>query len=112
MVKILSPDLPTLYSLFVVTAILAPILEEFVFRGFLLTSLTKFLPVPAAVFFSSVSFGLAHFSVKDLPELTVLGTLLGLSYIRTRNLLTPIVIHGLWNGTTVVALYVLAQSQT
>ena len=111
-VKILTPDTLTFAGLFGVTAVLAPILEEFVFRGFLLTSLTKFMPVPAAVLASSVGFGAAHFSVKDFPELTVLGLLLGSSYLRSRNLLTPILIHGLWNGTTLAALYALALSQS
>ena len=41
MARILSADLPGFGSLFIVTAVLAPILEETVFRGFLLPSLTK-----------------------------------------------------------------------
>jgi membrane protease YdiL (CAAX protease family) len=61
--------------------------------------------VPYALFGSSLAFGMAHLSVKDLPELTSLGLLLGLSYLRTRNLLTPMLIHGLWNGTVLIALY-------
>ena len=109
-VKIISPDAITFGSLFAVTAVLAPILEEFVFRGFLLASLTKFMPVPAAVVTSSLGFGMAHLSVKDFPELTVLGMLLGFSYVRSRNLLTPIVIHGLWNGTVLIALFSIAQA--
>lgn len=110
-VKILSPDAVTFYGLFAVTAILAPVLEEYVFRGFLLTSLTKFMPVPAALFASSLAFGCAHLSIKDLPELTALGMLLGLSYIRSRNLLTPMLIHGVWNGTTLAVLFLLTSSR-
>ncbi|KAK9857582.1 hypothetical protein WJX84_008181 [Apatococcus fuscideae] len=79
--QILSLDLPSFASLFGVTAVLAPILEETVFRGFLLTSLTKFMPTWAAVIASSVAFGLAHLSVRDLPQLVVLGTLLGFVYV-------------------------------
>ena len=51
--KIISLNVPTYASLFTVTAILAPLLEETVFRGFLLTSLTKFMPTPAAVVVSA-----------------------------------------------------------
>ena len=47
--RIISLDLPTYASLFTVTAVLAPILEETVFRGFLLPSLTKWMPTPVAV---------------------------------------------------------------
>ena len=44
-VKIISPDPATFGGLFAVTAVLAPILEEFVFRGFLLVSFSKLMPV-------------------------------------------------------------------
>ena len=47
--RIISLDFPTYASLLTVTAVLAPVLEETVFRGFLLTSLTKWMPTPAAV---------------------------------------------------------------
>ncbi len=46
---IISLDLPTYLSLFSVTAILAPLLEEVVFRGFLLTTLTRWVPTPVAI---------------------------------------------------------------
>ena len=36
-------------SLLTVTSVLAPLLEEVVFRGFLLASLTKWLPTPGMV---------------------------------------------------------------
>lgn len=111
-VKLISPDPLTFSGLFAVTAVLAPILEEFVFRGFLLASFTTFMPVPYAIGLSSVGFGLAHLSVKDLPELVALGVLLSLAYIRSRNLLTPILIHGLWNGTVLLVLYTVAAQST
>lgn len=77
------------------------------FRGFLLTSLTKFMPTPLAVVLSSLAFGLVHFSPRDFPQLSALGVLLGFSYVRSRNLLTPILIHGAWNGTVLVILFAL-----
>lgn len=110
-VQLISPEPATFAGLFAVTAILAPILEEFVFRGFLLASFTKKMPVPWAVALSSLGFGFAHLSVKDLPELVALGVLLSLAYIRSRNLLTPILIHGLWNGTVLLVLYTVASQK-
>jgi len=38
---LISLNVPTYLSLMATTAVLAPILEETVFRGFLLTSLTR-----------------------------------------------------------------------
>ncbi|GFR52801.1 hypothetical protein Agub_g15423 [Astrephomene gubernaculifera] len=101
-------DLPTYLALLGVTGGLAPLLEETVFRGFLLTSLTRFMPTWAAVVASSVSFGLAHLSARDLPVLSALGLLLGWSYVRSRNLLTPILIHGVWNSAVLTLLFFLA----
>lgn len=101
-------DLPTYVYLLAVTGVLAPVLEETVFRGFLLTSLTKFMPTWAAVVASSVAFGLAHLSARDLPVLSGLGMLLGFSYVRSRNLLTPILIHGAWNSGVLSLLFYLA----
>lgn len=108
--EILSLDGTTFASLFATTAVLAPALEETVFRGFLLPSLAKFMPTPAAVALSSVAFGLVHLSPRDTPQLTALGVLLGFSYVRSRNLLTPMLIHGAWNGTVLVVLYSLQAS--
>jgi uncharacterized protein len=105
---IISLDLPTYVSLFLVTAVLAPILEETVFRGFLLPSLTKWFPVPLAVLVSAIAFGAAHLTPRDFPQLTALGILLGFSYVRSRNLLTPMMIHGAWNGTVLTLLFLLA----
>jgi hypothetical protein len=53
-----------------------------VFRGFLLPSLTKYMPTWAAVGLSSLAFGAAHFSPRDFPVLSALGALLGVSYVR------------------------------
>ena len=53
-----------------------------VFRGFLLTSLTRWMPAPAAVLLSSLAFASAHLSARDFPVLTALGVLLGFSYVR------------------------------
>ncbi|EIE27390.1 Abi-domain-containing protein [Coccomyxa subellipsoidea C-169] len=108
--RIISLDLPTYASLLAVTGILAPFLEETVFRGFLLTTLTKWMPTPAAVVLSATAFGLAHLSPRDLPQLIALGTLLGFSYVRSRNLLTPMIIHGAWNSVVLTVLFALTAS--
>lgn len=90
--------------LLVVTGILAPLLEETVFRGFLMTSLTKWVPTPVAVVISAAVFAIAHLTPGEFPQLFVLGIALGLSYAQTRNLLTPITIHSLWNSGVILLL--------
>lgn len=38
-----------------------------------------------------------------------LGIVMGFAYVRSRNLLTPMVIHGVWNGTVLTILFALVQ---
>ncbi len=78
--------------------------------GFLLTSFSMYMPAPAAVLVSSVAFGAAHLSQRDFPQLVALGVLLGFSYVRSKNLDTPMLIHGAWNGTALTVLSLLAAS--
>ncbi|XP_014490222.1 uncharacterized protein LOC106752955 [Vigna radiata var. radiata] len=87
-----------------ITGVLAPLLEETVFRGFLMTSLTKWVPTPVAVVISASVFALAHLTPGEFPQLFVLGTALGFSYAQTHNLLTPITIHAFWNSGVILFL--------
>eukprot|EP00249_Psilotum_nudum_P006140 c19484_g1_i1 orf=521-1747(-) len=90
--------------LVVVSGILAPYLEETVFRGFLMASLTKWVSTPVAVLLSASAFAIAHFTPGEMPQLFALGIVLGFAYAQTHNLLTPIMIHAFWNSGVVLVL--------
>jgi uncharacterized protein len=92
---------------FVTAAIAAPLFEEIIFRGFLLASLTRYLPVWAAIGVSSLIFALAHLSLAEVLPLTTLALVLGYVYSRSRNLLAPMLVHCLWNSATLVSLFLL-----
>jgi membrane protease YdiL (CAAX protease family) len=109
-VSMINLDLPTYLSLLSVTGFQAPLLEETVFRGFLLTSLTKVMPTWAAVLASAVAFGIAHLSMRDLPVLVALGTWMGFMYVRSKNLLTPMLMHGTWNSFVLTLLFYLTST--
>ncbi|RAL37633.1 hypothetical protein DM860_000327 [Cuscuta australis] len=94
-------------SLFGITGVLAPVLEETLFRGFLMVSLTKWLPTLVSVVLSAAAFSAAHLTPSEFPQLFVLGTVLGFSYAQTRNLLTPITIHACWNSGVLLLLIFL-----
>ncbi|TVU09515.1 hypothetical protein EJB05_42995 [Eragrostis curvula] len=87
-----------------ITGVLAPLLEETVFRGFLMVSLTKWFPTPICVLVSAAVFALAHLTPGQFPQLFILGVALGFSYAQTRNLLTPITIHAFWNSGVILLL--------
>ncbi|BFG16672.1 hypothetical protein CerSpe_029460 [Prunus speciosa] len=62
------------------------------------------VPAPVAIGISAAVFALAHLTPGEFPQLFVLGSALGLSYAQTRNLLTPITIHALWNSGVILLL--------
>jgi uncharacterized protein len=100
-------DSNALLLFFITAAIAAPLFEEFLFRGFLLPSLTRYVPVWVAICLSGLLFGVAHLSLSEIIPLTTLGIILGIVYVRTKNLLAPMLLHSLWNSTTLVSLYIL-----
>lgn len=92
---------------FATAAIAAPVFEEIMFRGFLLPSLTRYLPVWGAIATSALLFAVAHLSVSEILPLATLGAVLGFVYTRSRNLLAPMLLHSLWNSGTLLSLFLL-----
>ncbi|KAM7525822.1 hypothetical protein LguiA_015724 [Lonicera macranthoides] len=91
-----DPMAMALYA--VVVTVCAPVWEEIIFRGFLLPSLTKYMPVWCSILVSSLAFALAHFNVQRMLPLIFLGVVIGVIYARSRNLFPSILLHSLWNG--------------
>ncbi|BAY32696.1 hypothetical protein NIES2107_45860 [Nostoc carneum NIES-2107] len=102
-----SQDTVALGIFFITAAIAAPVFEEILFRGFLLPSLTRYLPVWGSILLSSLLFAAAHLSLSEILPLTALGIVLGVVYTRSRNLLAPMLLHSLWNSGTLLSLFIL-----
>ncbi|KAG2712405.1 hypothetical protein I3760_04G124000 [Carya illinoinensis] len=85
-----------------VYCIVTPLLEETVYRGFLLTSISSTMKWQKAIFVSSVIFSAAHFSGENFLQLSIIGCVLGCSYCWTGNLSSSIVIHSLYNALTLM----------
>ncbi|MEM9809225.1 MAG: type II CAAX endopeptidase family protein [Cyanobacteria bacterium P01_D01_bin.56] len=100
-------DSIALLLFFVTAAVAAPLFEEILFRGFLLPSLTRYMPVGGSIFLSSFIFAAAHLSLSEIIPLTLLGAVLAWVYTRSRNLLAPMFIHSLWNSATLMGLFLL-----
>ncbi|PUZ60514.1 hypothetical protein GQ55_4G135600 [Panicum hallii var. hallii] len=91
-----DPVAMALYA--VVVTVCAPIWEEIVFRGFLLPSLTRYMPLPWSILASAAAFALAHFNAQRVMPLIFLGVVMGGVFARSRNLLASMLLHSLWNG--------------
>ena len=97
-----------------IAVVLAPLAEELVFRGLLHRGLRARMRVIPATLISSVLFALVHVDVVlsqpiALVGLTLAGAVMAIAYERTGSLLVPIVIHAVYNATTLVALVVVSR---
>lgn len=78
--------------------VLAPLMEEVVFRGFLQTTLRKYLGSAwLGILCTSVFFALVHGIWLHWPVLFVLSLVLGYNYERTGRLWASIVLHATFN---------------
>lgn len=82
--------------------ILVAILEEVLFRGYILKNLMLSFNKYIALIISSIVFAIAHgansnISLFSLTGLFLAGIALGVSYIYTKNLWYPIAFHFSWN---------------
>lgn len=99
--------IPWLYNLlmFGILVIAAPVLEEFLFRGFLIHRWGTRWNTKVAVILSSTLFGILH---SNIVGLTAFGVVMALLYLRSGSLGLAIFIHSL-NNATAAGLEVFAQ---
>lgn len=88
---------------FVVIAVIAPVVEELVFRGVGFAVVRQLAGTAAAVVVTSVLFGLAHGLVVALPVLALFGLVLAIIRSRTQSVYPPMILHGIFNGLALVA---------
>ena len=92
----------------VTVAVLAPIGEEIVFRGFAIPGLASRLGTTAAILITSAVFALIHLGpgigVGILPVTFVLGLAFAFVYHKTQSLTLAIAAHALHNAITIIAL--------
>ena len=89
----------------VFACVVAPVVEETVFRGFLYPTLRQFADAPFAAIFTGLLFGAVHGSLSALVPLSLFGIILVLAYEWSRGLALPIAIHALFNLATSMKLW-------
>ena len=104
------PQLPLRIMIVFLAVVIAPLLEEMLFRGFVQTTMRSFINIKnsawAAIAASSAFFAIMHENPGHWPALFVLGVCLGYSYEKSGSLLRPIFIHMFFNASSVaIALY-------
>lgn len=91
-------DLTNQYPFFIFNIIVfAPVMEEFVFRKALVTSLVDRIGIVGAATISSLIFAFAH-ADGHLLIYGALGLWFSFLYNKTKNIATPMIAHGLMNA--------------
>ena len=92
-----SSDLPSALIMFFHTAVLAPLFEEFWFRGLVLQSLRPY-GNGFAIFVSSILFGFTHGNLQQVFYATAIGIVLGYVAVQTESIITTTVMHAMFNS--------------
>jgi uncharacterized protein len=93
----------------VVGVIVAPVVEELFFRGFLFQGFRQRYGWVNGALLSSAVFAVAHLDPVALIPTFILGMLLAYMYHRTDSVWIPILLHVLVNGMGLCAAYVATQ---
>lgn len=88
-----------------VNAILIPILEEVVFRGYLFSRLGKAMPAVVAAVISSVVFGLCHGGLVWAIWAAVTGLIICVVRVKTGSIIPGIIFHIIMNTYGMVVSY-------
>jgi membrane protease YdiL (CAAX protease family) len=85
--------------------VLAPIIEETLFRGFLFHALMRRMPWGVAAVISAICFGLIHAQLSTILPITLLGLMLAILTYRNRSIIPAIWAHAIFNGMQILSLY-------
>jgi membrane protease YdiL (CAAX protease family) len=81
--------------------LLAPIIEEFFFRGIILQKWAVKWGVRAGILTSSLLFAILHFRFDVIP-LFITGILFSILYFKTRSLITSMLLHFFYNTIAII----------
>jgi len=82
---------------FISIVIVAPMLEEIIFRGLFYRAIKKFIPFVQAALISSLIFSIIHQNILSLIVLFMLSLFLTWIYEKTKSILFPIIVHSIFN---------------
>ena len=95
---------------YIVVGLLAPLVEEVVFRGAILRALLKWNQNHwLCIAISAALFGLSHFNPAQTPHAFLAGLLLGWMYYRTGSIVPGVVVHWV-NNSVAYAMYNISKA--
>jgi len=86
----------------IAAVIIAPVVEEVVFRGYIYPVCKRYTGRIIATFFASLFFSAVHFNIPALLPLFILAIILTIAYELSGSLWVPISIHASFNAFTLI----------
>ena len=91
--------------------VVAPLTEEFVFRGYLYGVVRRYLGPITAIVLTSAIFAVIHFNLLSLPSLFILAICFALAYEATGSLLVPMAMHAIFNALNLAEIFLTVSRQ-
>ncbi len=95
-----SPGM-VLTALIIGSVIVAPLVEETFFRGFLFTAFRRRYGWKKGALISAGLFSIVHLNPVAIPSLFLLGFAFAYLFHRTGSLWPPMIMHAIWNGVVI-----------
>jgi uncharacterized protein len=103
--SIQAASVPEFMLVLLAGAVIAPVVEEIFFRGYVFRAYLDQKGLKQAFFFSAALFALIHLNIPAMIPIFVMGLLLAYFYYRTGSIIPSIVAHGVNNAAAFVLLY-------
>lgn len=100
--KVIMQIVEQLPLFLIIPTIIAPILEELIFRKIIFGSLYKRMNFIFAAFISSLIFGIIHQEPEHILIYSSMGFVFAYLYVRTKRIIVPIIVHILLNSASVI----------
>ncbi len=95
----------SLFLLFILAIIIAPLAEELVFRAIVYRFIKNRAPAFLAMLLSSILFSLLHMNVVSFFSLVIVGISLCLAYEMSGNIMVPVFFHSAFNLNSIILIF-------
>lgn len=99
------------FIVFASVGIVAPLVEEVIFRGLVFRELEKIMSIKATVGVQALLFGVYHFNITQGIYTLFLGIILGLAIVWTKSIWAPIMIHMVNNSVSYIFSFLADENE-
>lgn len=94
-----------------IPAIIAPVMEEIIFRKIIFGSFYKWMNFFFAGLLSALIFGFVHGEPQHILIYASMGFVFAFLYVKTKRIIVPIIVHAAMNTFVVIAQYSLSPEE-